>query len=333
MDQDDPHQKVPVQCSNAFVDKKARHVEYSWTQPEGITTARQNKPQPSDLISQPSKLPVVDTSLAQRQSSVAIQGNEPFRFPQGFIEDQRRVIIERPVVAPFDNNKCITSQWGAKQQRPYPVETGKIITELGSQNPPEEDIINRWETSDPNGAQDHELGEKRDLEVQTYKSEFQPLKAAASGKATANSIEAETTVIKAPSHIEEIGVDKLNFGNTATDPRINWPTESDFRTKIDSDFANQDWNQTRRPRQQSLDEMSSSSTQGIVAVPQYMTEFIRNWIRGAHVVTADFLHQNAAGHEQCDVDTYEGTLNKPIRYPHTIRRKFRVLGTLVPDRH
>ncbi|KAI3337081.1 hypothetical protein HD806DRAFT_542797 [Xylariaceae sp. AK1471] len=358
MSHDPFRQEVPAVCSNVSMDNEARRNEYSSPQPNQVTDVRQSNAQPLDHQPQSSKLPVVDSNLRQRSSSASIQQNKPFQFPQGSnatnvspslnnglsksrwadpshnrtpinlinrLPANKSTLIENKPRAPTDNHvvtqsKDTPSYWGSIQKRPFLVENEKAVTKVGQHAPPEQkDNITYWNTSDLNGPRHHEQGGEQALENQAYNSDLQPLTPAALGQATGEGLEIKTKTTEALSHVEELGVGKLSLEDSVTDPRMSWPTESNFQAKIDPDFVNQDWNQTRRPRKKSLDE-TSSSTEGIVAVPKYMTDYIKAWIQGAHVVTASFLHQNVAGHEDCDVDTYEGTLNKPIKYPTTVRQ-------------
>lgn len=126
-----------------------------------------------------------------------------------------------------------------------------------------------------------------------------------------------------------------DLNGVVTDPRLQWPTETGFPNKVDSTINNQDWNRTRQPRKKPSEDIPAPpSSISSVVVPRFVTDYIRTWIEGAHVVSANFLYENVDRHEDCDVDTFKGTLNEPIEYPKTLISKPRTsYVSLVSDRY
>ncbi|GAW25725.1 hypothetical protein SAMD00023353_1200190 [Rosellinia necatrix] len=118
------------------------------------------------------------------------------------------------------------------------------------------------------------------------------------------------------TQVNERRVSEQIYTNAVPESLVNWPAESSIADGVNQHITNQDWDQNSQPQREPSDEMSSSA-EGAKVIPQYITDFIITWIRGAHTAQADFLYKNIDGHEECDVDPYEGILMKPIDYPRT----------------
>jgi hypothetical protein len=210
---------------------------------------------------------------------------------------------------------------GPVNQDPFLIKNDTAAPTFGPHlSAQQNDNITTWNEGDwNNGWEDPGV-----MASQTNEPEPQPGTIQALVQVTGEGPDTKTRGITTLSQVEQLSMDTLSFKEKPKDSRTNWPTEAaDFRNKIDLDMLMQDWNQTRRPRKKkSLDEVSSISAKTAV-VPQFMTNFIESWIRDAHVVKADFLDQNVDNHEDCDVDTTEGRLMKPILYPSSKTRKFR----------
>lgn len=134
-------------------------------------------------------------------------------------------------------------------------------------------------------------------------------------------VSANTKITSFPSQVEVQKLGEQKLGDNIPDPRGNWPTELGIRDQVKQDMADRDGDQISQHEKDSSDNMSST-TGAEEAIPQYVTNFIENWIVGAHVVEANFLSQEIDHHEDCDVDTFEGSLLRPVDYPATRPRKF-----------
>ncbi|KAI0199677.1 hypothetical protein F4808DRAFT_471321 [Astrocystis sublimbata] len=111
----------------------------------------------------------------------------------------------------------------------------------------------------------------------------------------------------------EQAVGKLEATQISHDPRLDWPSELKIQDQVKEDMAKQEM---LDQDVSSLDQEAPSDEEDC-AIPQDMSDYISTWIPTAHRVTAKFLDENIAHHEQSDVDTAKGVLLSPIQHPRT----------------
>ncbi|KAI1180371.1 hypothetical protein F4777DRAFT_574132 [Nemania sp. FL0916] len=112
--------------------------------------------------------------------------------------------------------------------------------------------------------------------------------------------------------VPEIKENTQEVETISLDPRRNWPTEP---LQIDQGATDFDPSHSLPDRNNTSDDVSCSVEEEYV--PDHVTNYIKDWIRDAHVVKADFLSQDIEYHQDCDVETYKGVLMDPIEYPQT----------------
>ncbi|KAI1116103.1 hypothetical protein F5Y14DRAFT_459604 [Nemania sp. NC0429] len=158
-------------------------------------------------------------------------------------------------------------------------------------------------SSNQSYTHDTALDALENAENKTCASGFQSLVAVASVASPKDDPEVTAKGAESLPQDGGLGICERRSNHAVFDPRGNWPTES----------GSQGW--TPRHETKSSDALSSSP--GDKVAPRHITEFIRSWVHGAHLVNTTFLTENTDRHEDCDVDTYEGRLMAPIQYPPT----------------
>ena len=95
----------------------------------------------------------------------------------------------------------------------------------------------------------------------------------------------------------------------------------DPRGKISEELpSEQEWNETRRPKDKKWDSASLHSDD-VIILSGATRRFLEWWTAAIPDVKSDFLERRIAGHENCDIDTCTGSLMEPVDYPETLRRK------------
>ncbi|KAI8635089.1 hypothetical protein F5Y19DRAFT_470139 [Xylariaceae sp. FL1651] len=342
-----PHPKSPV--SSTVMNKATLRNGYSVT--EARATMNENQTSVQFMHKQPNslKLQVTDSNFSQRQSFKPGQVSRLSQPHHG-----SNILKDSPVI----KTGLLSSRWADQSNNSTPrIKTNKISytgpAPVRKQEPKSTEdrsaepfVVSVDTTQDrepieehPNPTHDdsvalevelHALPRQNDIiplcedvtivaDGWTQETEPQPSITDAVAKPIEGDPGIKTKGNLPLDHAEDIAQRTLRFEGVAKDPRINWPTDSEFRGKTDEDIVRQDWNRTRLPRKQSLDEKPSSNEEEHV-VPQFLTDYIKLWIRDAHFVTADFLYREIDKHEDCDVDTYKGSLLAPVGYPDTKRR-------------
>ncbi|KAJ2999049.1 hypothetical protein NUW58_g130 [Xylaria curta] len=159
-----------------------------------------------------------------------------------------------------------------------------------------------------NPTQNNGLSQSKDVETPLWKSGRQP--SAAVTKPLDNG-EANGGTVAPLSWAEAQRDEDQWVGDTTPDPRGNWPTKS-----YEGGQEVMGKGQGSLCQGASSDEVLSSM-EDRNDPPQYLTDFIQTWVRGAHVVKADFTSQDSQFHEECDINTYDGRLIDPVIYPRT----------------
>ncbi|KAI0911526.1 hypothetical protein F4823DRAFT_293715 [Ustulina deusta] len=218
------------------------------------------------------------------------------------VQSQQRTAVGKQAVTPVSKDTDASKFW-TPDKKHTSVQNETVVPKLESNaftgqnrstclpNP-----------SEPNCTQGNGWDEMEDVRNPTGVPGLQPLKAAA-------------LVQTARENSQASKKSTSSLSKPPKDPRANWPTESGVLGDVDQNVAIQDQDRASRSHKSS-DEMSSS-TEGEKVVPRHIINFIEIWRRGAHSVEADFLSQSSDLHEDCDVDTYEGVLMRPVEYPTT----------------
>ncbi|KAI5924859.1 hypothetical protein F4810DRAFT_709050 [Camillea tinctor] len=125
--------------------------------------------------------------------------------------------------------------------------------------------------------------------------------------------------------VKPASIDRLSqFDSAGTNYSHNQPENEKparhFRhPDRDKIWMNQDWNETRRPKEKKS-KVTTTSKHGDkedTADISYLQEYIDNWLVDAHHIMTDFLYSDIKDSEDCDVDTFTGKLLPPVEYPVT----------------
>ncbi|KAI0104206.1 hypothetical protein GGR51DRAFT_572856 [Nemania sp. FL0031] len=341
----------PAICPGASIDDNATPSKYSSPDHNQETNAYQKSAQPLDHQLNSSKLCSVVSDLYQSQSYVLAQEGQNYESSQksntprtpraidtglaksrwagpGYnsapiskvgriatifptpIQSSQRGKVEKQIAAPFGESADKLKNWRLVETNAPLVASGTETLNIS------QGYLTKWKNNviapcsdGRNQTQDGGWDKPEYYEGNhTWASGLQRSPTVPSVLAAQGNLEVNTESPTSDTQAKDFEVGQLKLTNTSLDLRWNWPTELGALKNVEQV-------RTPSPRKNSSDSVSSSTEEGFV--PQYITDFIRTWIQDSPDVNADFIHQNIDGHEDCDVDTLQGALMKPIEYPKT----------------